>query len=484
MIDGEYVRVAPNWTISDKINSRTTLSITVVDLLNLDKIDNGDEIKIIDNSEEIFVGVVRNLQKREPSPNVLEYAISAVDNSALADKRIIAKVYTAQTAGYIVRDIIAEKLGEEGVIEGVIQDGPLIKKAVFNYKKCSEALDYLKKVTGYNWTIDKDKKLNFFDRSTNLAPFTLDDSVQHSNFVQDSAMDQYRNTQYTRGGKGKTASQTNETPTPKPDGESRNFVLRFPIAEKPVIEVNLGGLGWITIGPADIGVNGLDKNKKWYFSFGSQIITQDSAETALDSVNSDAVRMTYTGLRNLFVKIDDPVEINARREAETGTSGIYESLAIETSIDESDQAIQFAEGLIETYGEIKDSITFNTNVSDLKAGQLLPVQKPLYGINDDFLIESVTIRPDGNLILYSVKALDGASIGGWEEFFKELLKGNRDFVIAENEVLILLQTQSESEGYQGSYDIKVVESDYPAEDAYPAEDSFPGTITSEVTIND
>lgn len=484
-INGQPVFVDKSWSITDKINARSTLNIKVVDLLDLENIDEGDSIEIYSDSVKIYSGIILTISKEEEYPGRLIYSVNAVDNSALADKRVIAKVYENKTAGYIANDLITEKLFQEGVTAGDIAEGPVIRKAVFNYIKCSEALDYIKKITGLNWNIDKERRLNLFDRATYIAPFQLTDKVQHSNFRQKSSLDKYRNVQYVRGGKGRTATQYNETPTPKPDGESRNFIVRFPLAEKPIIEVNLGGSGWDTVDPDDIGVNGLDKEKKWYFSFGSQVITQENSETPLDAANGDAIRITYVGLRNLFVVVDNPIEISIRAEKETGTSGVYEALSKETSIVDAGQAIEYAQGLIKTYGEITDTISFQTEVPGLEAGQLLPVNKPLYGINDDFLIETVNIRPSGpGSIVYSVNALDGAAVGGWEEFFKELIKGNRDFVIAENEVIILLNTQTESIGYKSLMGIKTVNNIYPSDILYPSDTLYPGIITSEVVFNE
>lgn len=472
-IDGEVVKIAPNWSITDRINNRTTLSCEVIDLLNLTAIDNGDSIVLTNNGTVIFSGLVKNIVKQEVVPNVLSYSIQAVDNSALADKVRIAKVYENMSAGDIVTDLIAEKLVYEGVTAGTISDGYTIVKAVFNYITVSDALDFIKNLTGYVWNIDKDRKLHFYDRLTNKSPYTLDSDIRHSGFRHTMNMDDYRNTQYVRGGRARTSAQTQERPSPKPDGESRNFVLRFPVAEKPVIEINLNGAGWVAINSADIGVNGLDTGKKWYFTYNSQTITQDSAETVL--VDVDAVRITYTGLRNLLVKIDNPEEVYARQTAETGTSGVYEAIAVETNINTSQQAIQYGEGMLDTYGQIKDTISFNTNVIGFEAGQLLTVDKPLYGLTGSFLIDSVSIRPDSPAtVQFSINALDGAAIGGWEEFFKKLVRGQQDFVIGENEVIILLNTFTERQGYQGKYYYSIIEpSFYPDDDIYPDDDLLP-----------
>jgi hypothetical protein len=477
----DEVYVAPNWSISDKINSRSTLSITIVDKLSA-TITEGKTFKIYTGVTKIFEGIIVNVRKIEKYPNYIEYALSVADNSALADKRIISKVYENELAGDIVTDIITQVLGAENVTAGTIQNGPSIKKAVFNYISCAQALDYLKTSTGYVWNIDKDKKLHFFERSTNLAPWTLDSSVQHSKFTQDTVMEDYRNTQYVRGGRGKTATQTNEVPTPAPDGQSRNFVVRFPIAERPTIEINLNGAGWVAVNSSDVGVNGLNSGKKWYWSYNSNILSQDESETVLGTV--DALRITYVGLRNLFTKVEDTVEITKRIAIE-GNSGIYEKLAVEKSLNESEQALQFASGLIDTFAEDKDKISFSTEVSGLESGQLLTVSKPLYGISDTFLIESINIKPkDSETLEYSVKAIDGVSVGGWEEYFKNIIKNTKDLAIAENELLILINKQAETENISSDTDITVYDMIYCSETTICSESLIISPKASEVTVSD
>jgi hypothetical protein len=64
----------------------------------------------------------------------------------------------------------------------------------------------------------------------------------------------------------------------------------------------------------------------------------------------------------------------------------------------------------------------------------------------------------GELIEYSVTALDGSSLGGWDKFFKDMFEASKTFVIAENEVLIIANDFSESKNRSASYDVAIFQS--------------------------
>lgn len=477
-INGTEILIKNSWSITDKINARSTLQLAVVDLGDLTSIENGDQFQMLVDAVVIFAGLVKKVTVTEPEAGRFVYSIKVADYASLAEKRLIAAVYENTLVGDIAKDLITQKLGSEGVTIGTIEDGPIISKAVFNYIKISSALDQLKELTGFIWNIDVDKKLNFTSRETTLAPFSLDDSVPVRGFVHEKNMDLYRNTNYVRGGLTETELQEDLIPTPKPDGKSRTFVWRYPLAQKPILRIN-----GVAVNPNDIGINGIDTGKKWYFAYNSDTITQDSAEPVL--IDTQVLDGDIVGLRQLFVAVDDPIEINARQAVEVGGSGIYEYLSIEKSIDTTAQGIAFGNAQLEIYAQIQDFVTFTTSVQGLKAGQLLKVQKTGYNINEDFLIESVILTPDGpGGVEYTVKALDGASIGGWEGFFKELLKRSSDFVIAENEVIILLQTQIETTRAAGSYNIQTFEPPVVSESLIVGTFNVGGEILSEVDLND
>ena len=103
-ISGQKVLVNPNWRISYKLNQRTTLSMTVVDMKDLDSIDEGDAVQVYNDSLLIFSGIVYSTRAYEGVKGIIFHDLQVTDNSALADKRIIAGVAENMAAGDIVRE--------------------------------------------------------------------------------------------------------------------------------------------------------------------------------------------------------------------------------------------------------------------------------------------------------------------------------------------------------------------------------------------
>ena len=343
--------LSPGWQISDKINARTTASFSLPYLTTLTDIEAGDEVILLDDVTVIFAGNIEDVSTAQ-NGTLIEYSLSCTDYAYLAGKRTVYGSYESKTLTYIITDLITNFLGGEGVTLGTMPD-VTIEKAVFNYISGTQALDQLRDAIGMNWNIDFDKALNFFARESTASPWSVTDSTPVKNLRVEKSKGEYRNRQYIRGGYGRTSSVQTESPTPKPDGQSRNFVLRFPVAEKPQIFINA-----VEVSASDIGVNGLDSNKKWYFSYNSNVIGQDEAETVLSDL--DAISIQYTGLYPILAVVESVAEIADRAANEPGTSGIYETLTVENSIKDGAQAITYAQALLLKYGRIPRKVTFST----------------------------------------------------------------------------------------------------------------------------
>jgi hypothetical protein len=456
-------------TITDTINARSMASFEV-------RTDNlitvGQEVDL-----DIFKGTIESYSMRYLQGGALDtrkvYSITAIDFNAILDRRRIAETYVNKTVGFIVNDIVTSFLVGEGITVGTIAESTtVIKQAVFNYVTVADAFNFIRDLVGLNYNVDFNKELTFFKNEDNQGE-QITDALCYTMTLEETRQE-YRNAQFVRAGDSTTEVQVKEIPSPKPDGESKTFTLRFPVATKPLIYIND-----VEVPSSDIGINGLDRNKKWYWQKNNRTITQDNAETTLTTQTLSA---SYQGLKPIIVRAENPSGQAQRRIVEGGT-GIYESIVVEPNIDNREAARDLANGLLKKYGEIPRTINIFTD-QQRTAGQIIRVNSSNLGIAEDFLITSVqTTIDDAGRYLYFIKGASGEDLGGWVEFFRSLV-GVGELTIKENEVLVKINSLIEQQGTQSNYRVLRLQGLVPSETLVPSDTLTPGIITSEVTIND
>ena len=275
-IDGNSVGLlSGSLNINDNINDRSTANFAIQTTSGVYGI--GEEVIILDGATRIFGGTIENLSYFIYKGTTLkEYSIQCIDYNQITDRLRIAQTYANQTVTEIVTDIISKYLSAEGISLGTVTTtSPVILQANFNYIQISDALRYLQDATQVNWNIDYNKNLNLFFRADNTATGFVDADML--DLVISENRNQYRNTQWLKAGDGTTEIQTLEKPTPEPDGVSKTFLVRFPLAKKPSLFVNS-----IAVTDSEIGINGLDRGKQWYWNKGKKEIVQDDLETNLN----------------------------------------------------------------------------------------------------------------------------------------------------------------------------------------------------------
>lgn len=327
--------------------------------------------------------------------------------------------------------------------------GTLIRKAVFNYVTASQALDEVCELSGAVWWITADKVLHYVARDEFKAPWDIDEThAPVKNFEVETDLTEYRNRQYLRAGQDITDLQTESI---KGDGSKRTFNVGYKIAQRPVVELNGE--------PQTLGIRQVDKNRAFYWAKDEKEITQDESRTPLSS--TDVLTVKYYGYYPIIVVAEDEAAINEMREL-TGDSGLYESVEENENIDNADLALEFANSKLQKYAKINTRVRFETVKKGLQAGQLISIIRPDYDLNDEFLITSVTINPfNDDFVTYSIECVDGEDVGGWEQFFKQLAKASKTYVIRENEVLIRSATQVERYGFGEKHEYEIYACRFP-----------------------
>jgi hypothetical protein len=451
-VDKSSMFVPNSLSVDGEVSTRSTARLRFADKAGTFHPLPGQPVEVRDNANNlIFGGMVEEPEEENPMFTSLLYIpISCVDQSALADRWLVAESYDDQTCGYIVNDLITRYLAQEGVTVGTIQDGPSVVRAVFPYVKVSQALNELAELAGFSWWISADKTLHFVSRDTNKAPWNITDTSPIRGVRIRSNKSQYRNRQYIRAGQDVTDLQTESF---KGDGEQQTFTIGFKVAKVPVVKVN--GV------EQSVGIRGVEDGKAWYWNKNEKEITQERTATPLKGADesagtpADVLTIDYYGYFPILVVADETSQISARKSVEGG-SGIYEYIEEQPSIDNADAALDIARGKLRKYGRINRELTFETDKTGLQAGQLIIVDLPIHNVyNASFLIYRVSISdytPDGDL-RYNVHAVDGEAMGGWETLFKTLARQGGTFTIRENEVLVKLKTMRDTVGSGDSLNI-------------------------------
>lgn len=488
-IAGERVTYRQNTlSIDDAVGERSTATFVVVDRLGNQTFMKGQRVSISrNNGSLIYGGVIDN-----PTTTGIRmggagrlHEIQCVDWHFLADKRIIARAYEDEYIGDIVRDIADDYLAEEGITYGIfdsqfvthfmasdgydtdtIQQGRRVTEAVFNYVPVSQALDSLAE-KGYEWWIDRFKRLHFVEKSYYKSPINITDSSPIRNVQVSSAGEKYRNQQYVKAGRDETDPQTERF---RGNGAQRSFTVGYPIARVPTVSIIEDGQEILQ----SVGIRGVEEDRHWYWSKNDNTITQEQEDDEL--TDEQELQVEYRGFFEIVVLTRDENAIEERMDIEGGT-GIHEKVENDQTINTRQAAFELANIKLVKYAHIGNRIRFQTEMAGLNAGQLLPIALSKYDLDSEFLIESVSISELGDRLRYDVAAVDGASIGGWSKFFKDILISGVPFIIRDNisedDVLITLEEFDDEMGYIDDVGIIVTSCPVPSEHTYPSNNLYP-----------
>lgn len=428
-VDGDQ---ALRW--EDQLNGRGTLSVTFQDAVGGWRPEDGQEIVVTANGVRRFGGMlVEPTESLTPGGSEIVFECAAVEFSAIADRHLVARVYTNQSLQAIVLDIAANELADEGVSTAGVEVGPMVKKAVFNWISVTQAFNELAELAGMVWRIDQNKVLQFRDRASIAAPVALTDVTVRNGTVRVRPDRQnYRNHQVLRAGAGLTDARTERFAG---DSERQTFNTAFKVGTVPTIKVNT-----VT---KTVGIRQVDTGKDWYWNKGATEISQDPAGTVLTP--TDDLEVTYQGLFPIVISAAVGSEIVARKAVEGG-SGRYMRVEERANLETIDAAIAAVQAILDRNGTIGRVITCETRTPGYAPGQLVPAAFAAHGIDDDYLIEAITaeVPPGLNEIRYTIRAISGDPYGGWQEYFRRILKIGRQFVINENEVLVGLNQLADS----------------------------------------
>lgn len=417
----------------------------------------GDPVVLTEDSTglKLFGGFVRKLGRTEVTDDpegtfLITHTYHCVDHSAVARRRLVNHAWVNTAFETIVSEMVAAWLGGEGITVVNVAAGPTIVRAPFSWRPVADAFDELAEMVGYSWWIDEDKDLHFVPRGTDTASLSFSSTSRDfikMNFAE--SLEEYVNQVVQIGGLSLTDTLTE---TLIGDGTRKVFNVAFTVGKKPISIV----AGGITILADEIGINGLDTGKKWYWQKGNAEFEQDETETILTDAQTLVIQ--YVGQFPVITQAEDTVEIVARAAASPGTSGRYEKLLVDASLDDIDIATEKALGYLRKYGEIPETIKFSTRNQTLRPGQLMSIVLPELDIDGDYLVDTISYRDFGDdTFVYSVTVLSGESFGGWQAFWRRLVR-EENLILGDDFVVDLIQLNTT---------VEVVLTETAIEDLFP-----------------
>jgi hypothetical protein len=390
--------------------------------------DDGAELFVLENGTRRFGGNLIDPQEvASPGNELLFIEGTAIEFSAICDRRLVARAYADKTLKQIVVDIVAQDMGDEGIDTSGVEDGPTIKKAIFNWEPVTQAFNQLAELTGMSWWIDENKVLHFCDRASITGAPLNNLAIRNGSVRIKRDRQNYRNHQVLRAGAGLTDSRTERFVG---DGKRQTFNTSYKMGTEPIVTVN--GVA------KTVGIRQVETGKDWYWNKNVTELSQDQAGTVLTS--GDTLAVTYQGLFPIIISAQRGAEVAGRKVIEGG-SGRYSKVEERSNIETIDAAISATQAILDRYGTIGTSVTCYTDTPGFAPGQLSTVDFPQHGLSGYFLIESISAEwPVGSdSIRYAINAISGDTFGGWQQYFRRLLKIGRQFVINENEVVVGLQ---------------------------------------------
>ncbi|MFA5768368.1 MAG: hypothetical protein WC871_02370 [Bacteroidales bacterium] len=411
--------IAGSVVIEDVINDKTNIcNLSLIDLSGSGTPATGDEIVITSTGgDTIFGGYITRVGiDSKQKTGVASIKIECVDYVWLLDRNLAHITYEDMTDAAIIADLVNTYCPGFGITTTNVIEGVTIDQISFNYIQISQCLRQICDLTGRNWYIDYAKDIHYFPLTTEAAPFDIDSTNnEYIDLTIEKDVTQLKNRVYVRGG---TKLSDFTTYNEVGDGEKKVFVL----PDKPhevSVEVNSVGK---TVGIKNVDTSGYD----WYLNFQEKYIEQDADGTTLTT--SDTLSITY--------KYDIPILVAVEDTASIEEYGQKEFAIFDKKITTTTAARDRATAELTDYAANIVEGSFSTYTAGFFSGQYLNISLTDYGVDDDYIVQSVRATSFGaGNFRYTVKIASAKTIG-IIRFLIELLESNRNLIeLDDNEVV-------------------------------------------------
>lgn len=195
-----------------------------------------------------------------------------------------------------------------------------------------------------------------------------------------------------------------------------------------------------------IGIEGIADETVTEYVYNSNEKSVRATATEAVLTSGIFIRMEYNERLNIQIQYTDSASANSLRALGIG-DGVFDLDPItDRNIQDINTAISLAQARVQEFSNPVITITFETEMQGLRAGQILHVLQTVgRGIDVNYVIQQISIKQqDGKFrdrFVYSVTA--GTTLFGWIEFMQKLLRTKDSIELNVDDIVETYATSNE-----------------------------------------
>lgn len=385
----------------------------------------GDDIELLEDAVKIFAGTITERRDFIVGGLIVGYDCTCKDLNQTFDRKLVVKSYENMTAQDIIEDIV--DTFTTGFTYVNIETGtPVLGSVKFNYEQPSKCIQKIADLIGYDWYIDYDGDIHFFNETTYTAPFQIDDTS--GNLFWDTLnfrrnIIELKNTMIVRGGEYKSQIlEADSVDKYVADGTQRVFLNIYRYSN---IQVKVAGVA------KTVGIDNIDDPALYdcLYNFSEKAIKF-----------RDANKPTVSQAVVIFGDAYIPLIVQVRDQVSIAEYGEYQGIIIDKSITSVSEAKAIAKGELRKWSAGSYEGSFKTIETGLKTGQMITINSPLRGMNKVFKINRITGKARGNDHMeYTVYFVSSGTLNFTDIMVGLLSSDKKNIEIAADEVLQRLE---------------------------------------------
>jgi hypothetical protein len=417
---------------------------------------------------KLFGGVIINAKQTKLSPSEdiyyrdYAYSVECIDYQRQLDRFLVNQTYASSSCKTIIDDIVANFTDSAlGFTTNNVETGPTVTKANFSYQRVSDALSKLADLVGYDWYVDADKDIHFFQRKTILAPYNIQDDLAVAGVVPTEPVGklatdvlagiggnvvfdfdltpdymQVRNRVIVRGGYELSDAYTETFVT---DGQKRIWKLGW----KPhnVSAFTVGGAAKTY---AVDNLNPDDGTFEYFWNYQeSYIRAAENPGTTTTPPDGTIISITYQYEVPILVQVDDTASQLLIAVTEGG-SGRYEHVIKDETISSKSEAQDRGQADLDAFANPMITGSFKTYDHGFQAGQVVNVNVSGYTqYAGDYVIQQVSISvPAPGELLYTITF--ATTLYELKDLLLKLVRGSKRIVLRDDETIDILKIVNET----------------------------------------